>query len=156
VSKRSFCEGLGIEWDGTELEIFSENTSDFQLRRRQAIERNKKIVTCPKCNITGGETNMLRWHFENCKVIIRYCKQCNKPIQRQNQKDYIYNKKIYCSNNCYNISKLGKCPIVMTEEVKKKISIASLNDGERRSERMKKVKPWLKSTRNSKNRYRSI
>ena len=26
-----------------------------------------KIVTCPVCNATGGESAMKRWHFDNCK-----------------------------------------------------------------------------------------
>lgn len=27
---------------------------------------NKKIVTCPHCGISGGSTNMVRFHFSNC------------------------------------------------------------------------------------------
>lgn len=26
-----------------------------------------KIITCPKCETTGGETSMKRWHFEKCR-----------------------------------------------------------------------------------------
>jgi hypothetical protein len=25
-----------------------------------------KKITCPKCNTSGGETSMKRWHFDNC------------------------------------------------------------------------------------------
>jgi hypothetical protein len=27
----------------------------------------KRIITCPCCNSTGGEPQMKRWHFDNCK-----------------------------------------------------------------------------------------
>lgn len=29
-----------------------------------------KKVTCPKCNATGGESGMKKWHFNNCRIII--------------------------------------------------------------------------------------
>lgn len=28
-----------------------------------------KVVTCPHCNTTGGINVMVRWHFNNCKLI---------------------------------------------------------------------------------------
>lgn len=31
-----------------------------------------KIVTCPHCNKTGGETSMKRWHFNNCQGLKIY------------------------------------------------------------------------------------
>jgi hypothetical protein len=37
--------------------------------KRSATLRGKKQKTlvCPHCNLIGGNSNMLRWHFDNCK-----------------------------------------------------------------------------------------
>jgi hypothetical protein len=32
----------------------------------------KKQVQCPYCNKIGGEPQMKRWHFDNCKVLLNY------------------------------------------------------------------------------------
>ena len=45
--------------------IESEETR--QKRREKNTGYVHKIVTCPKCGTTGGETSMKRWHFDNCK-----------------------------------------------------------------------------------------
>jgi len=31
--------------------------------------KTRKKITCPHCNKTGGDNNMKRWHFDNCKKI---------------------------------------------------------------------------------------
>lgn len=30
----------------------------------------KKQLTCPHCNTKGGEPQMKRWHFDNCKSLV--------------------------------------------------------------------------------------
>lgn len=41
---------------------------DSEARRYRAIERNKIQSKCPHCGKEGQRINMLRWHFDNCKV----------------------------------------------------------------------------------------
>ena len=31
--------------------------------------KTRKKITCPYCNKTGGDNNMKRWHFDNCREI---------------------------------------------------------------------------------------
>lgn len=40
-----------------------------ETRRRisEAAKKPKKKVTCPHCGLTGGSSNMTRYHFDNCK-----------------------------------------------------------------------------------------
>ena len=84
--------------------------------------RNSTMVECPHCKVVGNEPNMIRWHFDNCTTKFRTCKQCDSVIPRQGVKPYIYDKKNYCDRKCYMTSKIGKAPIVMTDEVKEKLS----------------------------------
>ena len=98
------------------------------LTQMETLMRNSEIVTCPKCGVKGNSPNMARWHFDNCKTITKSCKQCGKIIPRTsndgtNIKPYLYNQKNYCNRKCYMESKKGIPPIIMTEEVKKKISM---------------------------------
>ena len=74
------------------------------LTQMETLMRNSEIVTCPKCGVKGNSPNMARWHFDNIKP-------------------YLYNQKNYCNRKCYMESKKGIPPIIMTEEVKKKISM---------------------------------
>lgn len=30
--------------------------------------KKNQVVECPHCNKSGGKTNMIRYHFDNCKV----------------------------------------------------------------------------------------
>lgn len=76
--------------------------------REDALKRNAEIVECDKCGVRGNRPNMMRWHFENCKVKLRPCKQCGKTIPRQGIKDHLYNQKIFCDRKCYMKSKVGK------------------------------------------------
>ena len=54
--------------------------SEIQKGRIHSPETKKKIgesnkgksherITCPNCNKTGGNSNMKRWHFDNCREI---------------------------------------------------------------------------------------
>ena len=122
-------EVLGIESDpklfeniflNDEFEILNEYNP--KICREEAIKRNLEIVICDKCGISGNRPNMMRWHFENCKTILKKCKGCQKIIPRQNIKDFLYNKKTYCNRKCYMKTKKGITPIIMTSEVKGKIS----------------------------------
>jgi hypothetical protein len=107
-----------------------------------ALKRNATIIECPHCTVTGNEPNMLRWHFENCDTKLRCCEQCGNTIPRQGIKPFLYDVKKYCNRKCYTESKKGKPPIVMTDEVKQKISKIALTQSKERSERMKKTRPW--------------
>ena len=43
-------------------------SEEFCLRQSEARKGLKKpLVTCPHCQKTGGNSNMTRYHFENCK-----------------------------------------------------------------------------------------
>jgi hypothetical protein len=46
--------------------IQSLNTRELISTSKKGIKQ--KIVTCPHCNVTGGVSNLKRWHFENCKL----------------------------------------------------------------------------------------
>lgn len=147
-------EALGME---SNPELFEKNSKlenidlppQFNpiLSREEAIKRNTNIVKCDRCGIFGGETNMRRWHFENCKTKMKNCLECGNIIPRQNIKDYLYEQKIYCNRECYSKSKTGKVPILMTDEIKKKLSVSAFNQSKERSDRMIKNKTWLKSNR---------
>lgn len=91
----------GVEMDG--YFIFDPNLSADEAKRR-----NAEIVECDRCGVTGNRPNMMRWHFENCKVVLRTCQQCGGVIPRQGTKDYLYNEKKYCNRRCYGASKKGK------------------------------------------------
>ena len=92
------------------------------LAREEALERNSTIVECDKCGVTGNRPNMMRWHFDNCTRKVRQCKSCEKDIPMQGWKPYQYDVKSYCNRECYMESKKGISPIVMTDEVKRKLA----------------------------------
>lgn len=115
--------------------------------REEAIIRNTTIVTCDRCGTSGGEPNMRRWHFDNCKTKFKDCKHCGKVIPRQGIKDYQYNKKVFCNAACYFENKKNKPALIMTDEVRKKLSEIAKADATTRSERMKRNQVWKKSNR---------
>lgn len=44
-----------------------------RLKKRILLTGYKhKTVTCPKCNMSGGETSMKRWHFEKCSGLKKF------------------------------------------------------------------------------------
>ena len=143
-----FAESLGITTNISILDIDDDyNVFDSTISSMEAIKRNQEIVECPRCGVKGNRPNMMRWHFENCKTELKQCKHCANIIPRQDCKDYVYKKKMFCDNVCYNEFKKGKIPINMTSDVKKKISEAALKDSKNRSERMKLNRVWEKSGR---------
>lgn len=126
---------------------FEKNNSDDHIDQKElyimeALKRNSTTVKCPKCNVVGNEPNMYRWHFDNCETIFKDCQQCGNIIPRQGIKPFLYDKKKFCNQKCYMESKKGIPPIIMTNEIKNKLSIISLEQKKERSERIKKVKPW--------------
>ena len=117
------------------------------ISRQESISRNQEEHICDRCGITGKGPNMSRWHFDNCNTVLRECKHCKKTIPRQGIKDHLYNQKVYCNRKCYMESKKGKAPIVMSDEVKIKLSNSALERSTILSDRMKKNEVWLKSGR---------
>ena len=117
---KTLSEIFGIE--DVEIEYPDIRFFDSDIEREEALKRNATIVTCPNCGVKGNEPNMLRWHFDNCKTKLKKCLHCDNIIPRQGVKDFIYSQKFYCNRSCYMSSKKGKPPIVMTDEVKKKLS----------------------------------
>lgn len=95
----------------------------IELCRTEAHIRNSTFVECPHCKVVGNEPNMLRWHFDNCETVLRCCEQCGNTIPRQGIKPFLYDVKKYCNRKCYMDSKKGKPPIVMTDEIKNKLSV---------------------------------
>ena len=104
--------------------ILSSSLVDFypELAREEALERNADIIECNKCGVTGNRPNMMRWHFDNCTRKAKPCKSCNKDIPMQGLKPYLYDAKNYCNRECYTESRKGIKPIVMTDEVRRKLS----------------------------------
>lgn len=113
----------------------------------EARKRNATIVSCPICHITGNEPNMRRWHFENCSQALLDCQECGQIIPRQGTKPTLYKQKKFCDRKCYMRSKRGTSPIIMTEEVKKKLSMIGVAQSDQRRIRCLQTKPWLKSGR---------
>lgn len=115
-------------FEGLKDTKYSDITKDeFESQRElfvsEALKRNSTIVECPHCGVKGNEPNMLRWHFDNCQTVLRCCEQCGNTIPRQGIKPHLYDVKKYCNRKCYMESKKGKPPIVMTNEVKNKLSV---------------------------------
>ena len=115
-------------------------TLDSEILREEAFKRNSDIVICDICGVSGNRPNMSRWHFENCSQKLKNCQQCGEIIPRQGIKPFLYKQKKFCDRNCYMESKKGKPPIVMTEEVRKKLSDIALNESDKRSKRMKEIR----------------
>lgn len=113
----------------------------------EAKRRNAIIIECPICHIRGNEPNMRRWHFNNCSQSLLTCQECGGIIPRQGTKPFLYKHKKFCGMDCYTENRKGTAPIIMTLEVRKKLSLVALSQSKERSERMKTVKPWLKSSR---------
>ena len=60
--KKMSSSGLG--------RIMSAETKRKMSLAKSAKRLPQKIVTCPHCNKEGGINAMLRWHFDNCKLVI--------------------------------------------------------------------------------------
>lgn len=79
------------------------------LCRKDALERNSTILTCPNCGLQGNLGNMTRWHFDKCRTVLRKCGNCGdtiplvKPYHR-------YKQMKYCHQACYMDSKIGHQP----------------------------------------------
>lgn len=123
-------EALGIEPNPELFEKISKEISEELkipnrynsiISKQEAIQRNSEIITCDKCGVKGNMPNMMRWHFDNCKTVLKKCECCNNIIPRQNIKDYVYKQKKYCNKHCYYKSRIGIAPIIMTEEIKEKL-----------------------------------
>jgi len=125
------------------------NSEEFieqkELFKTEALIRNSTFIKCIHCGVEGNEPNMFRWHFDNCTTKLRKCEQCGEIIPRQGIKPFLYDVKKYCNRSCYMESKKGKAPIVMTEDVKKKLSDIAKSQSETRSERMKINRVWTYS-----------
>jgi hypothetical protein len=125
-SEEIFASSIGIIASPTKSKMQNEESQfvafDPTICRADALKRNAEIVQCDRCGVSGNRPNMMRWHFENCKVQLKPCQHCGLNIPRQGVKDFIYNRKKFCGVDCYNESKKGKCPVNMTEDVRNKIS----------------------------------
>ena len=121
---KSVSNALGLEFtpiSDQDLEIT--HKFDPTISREEALKRNSEIVVCDKCGVSGNRPNMIRWHFDNCRTLLRTCEQCGETIPKQGIKDIQYNVKKYCNRKCYMEYKKGKAPIVMTKEIREKLSI---------------------------------
>ena len=80
TQRRLVEEGTHIFLGGAIQKKLIENGTHHFLNKEKAKERaikrvldgkcnlsNKPIVTCPHCGKTGDNSNMKRWHFDNCK-----------------------------------------------------------------------------------------
>ena len=102
-----------------------ENKWDPTISKEEVLIRNSEIVVCDRCGVSGNRPNMMRWHFDKCKTLLRNCEHCSNTIPRQGIKDYLYNQKKFCNRVCYMASKKGKPAMIMTEDIKQKLSIVA-------------------------------
>ena len=114
---------FGIDHVDIEYSI-DEYIYDPEISRQEALERNSDFIECPHCGVIGNGPNMMRWHFEKCKTVLKQCEQCGNTIPRQGVKDHLYKNKKYCNRSCYMESKKGKVFLEMTPEIREKISKA--------------------------------
>jgi HNH endonuclease len=61
--------------EGTHHFLNSEYQRNLQLKRiekgtHHLLAANRKKLTCPHCGKTGGDSNMKRYHFNNCKTLL--------------------------------------------------------------------------------------
>lgn len=112
------------------FKLYGMSDYDKEISREETLKRNAEIVTCDRCGVQGNRPNMMRWHFENCKTILRNCEHCGDIIPRQGTKEIHYKVKKYCGRSCYMASKKGKLAIDMTDDVKNKLSIIAKNRSE--------------------------
>lgn len=124
-----------------------EFNSFIEVNSIEAKQRNSEIVKCPHCGEEGNRPNMMRWHFENCKTVLKNCEQCGNAIPKKGIVNHLYQKKKYCNRKCYMESKKGKPFLEMTPEIIEKLRIAAKRDAVNRSIRMKNNKVWEKSPR---------
>lgn len=117
--QKYFCMQKSLEGDSNLFIPY-----DPIINKIEAIKRNSEFVTCPKCGVEGNRPNMMRWHFDKCKTILKNCKQCGEVIPRQGIKDCQYKEKHYCNRKCYMESKKEIVFLEMTVEMREKISIA--------------------------------
>ena len=120
---KELCKALDTDYFEIDMSnlIFS---NDPTILRNEALKRNSEKVQCPKCQVEGNRPNMMRWHFEKCKTILKNCEQCGKIIPRQGTKDFRYKNKKYCERKCYMKSKKGIVFLEMTVEMREKLSVA--------------------------------
>lgn len=52
----------------TRLKTINGGSPFKEISSKTMSHTNSKIVTCPNCNKSGGQINMKRYHFDNCKV----------------------------------------------------------------------------------------
>lgn len=79
AGKNNFVNGNNPAYkmieDGTHRFLDSEYQRNLQLKRiregkHHLLAANRKKLTCPHCGKTGGDSNMKRYHFNNCKTLI--------------------------------------------------------------------------------------
>ena len=52
------------------LNTGKKQSEETKMKRSKALAgRPQTKVTCPHCELIGGESSMRRYHFDNCKVI---------------------------------------------------------------------------------------
>jgi hypothetical protein len=79
--------------------VVSEETR--QKMRENALNQNRKQVTCPHCGKSGGGLSMSKWHFNNCTIVagkrphipqrIVTCPYCDKKGGFANMNRYHFN-----------------------------------------------------------------
>ena len=121
ISEALQLEPIDFEFDISLVLSSSLVEVNPEFAREEALERNADIIECDKCGVTGNRPNMMRWHFDNCSRKARECKSCKEDIPMQGWKPFQYDVKNYCNMKCYTESRKGIKPIVMTDEVKRKI-----------------------------------
>lgn len=57
---------------------------------------SKIIITCPHCGVTGGKPNLMRHHFDKCKMLgnnnLTTCPHCGKSADQANIKRWHFDR----------------------------------------------------------------
>jgi hypothetical protein len=58
------------------------HSDESKLRMSLANKKPAKLLRCTKCGITGGENNLLRYHFDKCGMKLKTvaCPHCQKEV----------------------------------------------------------------------------
>ena len=71
--KKSKSQKERIERENIDMGQWTRGTTLSEETKKKISEsktgKKHRLIKCPHCDKIGGENNMKRWHFENCKWI---------------------------------------------------------------------------------------
>lgn len=71
VKQRVYDTGWHLTWKNRKRS--DEDKKNKSIKAKANMENGKNpfsnLVKCPHCDVEGDKGNMMRWHFDNCKVV---------------------------------------------------------------------------------------